>query len=117
MAGISGDGKIFWAGGFDSSWVQIGGEQSIRPVNNIEMYDVNTGLHSFHDLQFSTSEWFVKALKTNNKIFFSYGNYTETYDMNTHSWTICSIFLDQALAIGNTVYQVGSDSRVWKLEF
>ena len=114
MAGISGDGKIFWAGGFDSSW-NVNGEQAIRPVKNIEIYDVNTGLHSFHDLQ--QPEWWVKALKTNNKIFFSYGNYTETYDMNNHSWTICNIFLYQALAIGNTIYQVGSDSRVWKLEF
>jgi hypothetical protein len=97
----------------------MGLEESYRGVNNIEIYDVNSGVHSFHDLQqLSSSEWFVRALKTNNKIFFSYGNHTEIYDMNNHSWTICSIFLDQALAIGNTVYQVGTNhSQVWKLEF
>jgi uncharacterized membrane protein len=114
MAGISGDNKIFWAGGFDSSWT-VNGEQALRPVGNIEIYDVNTGLHSFHDLQ--QTEYWIKALKTNNKIFFSYGNFTEIYDMNTHSWTLCSIFLDQAFAIDNSVYQVRPDSRVWQLEF
>ena len=114
MAAIAGDGKLFWAGGFDSSW-DVNNEQLVRPLANIEIYDVTTGLHSFHQLQ--NQEWWVKALKTNNKIFFSYGNYTDTYDMNNHKWTLCPIFLDQALSIGNTVYGVGSDSRVWKLEF
>ena len=114
MAAIAGDGKLFWAGGFDSSW-DVNGEEAIRPVANIEIYDVTTGLHSFHALQ--QPEWWVKALKTNNKIFFSYGNYTDTYDMNTHTWSVCPVLLDQALSIGNTVYGVGSDSRVWKLEF
>ena len=117
MAGISGDGKIFWAGGFDSSW-DVNGEQAIRIVNNIEIYDVNTGSHSFHELQQPVWNWFVTALKTNSKLFFSYGNFTETYEMNTHSWTICSNFLFQPLAVGNTIYQVGADnSQVWKLEF
>ena len=112
----SGDGKIFWAGGFDSTWI-VNMEQAGRPLNNIEIYDVNSGLHSFHDLQ-QTGNWWVKALKTNNKLFFSYGNYTETYDMNTHAWAICSNFLFQPLAVGNTIYQVGADnSQVWKLEF
>jgi len=115
MAAIAGDGKIFWAGGFDSTW-DVNGEQAIRPLTNIEIYDVTTGLHSFHDLQ--QQEWWVRVLKTSNKIFFSYGNYTETYDMINHTWTICSKFLFQPLAIGNTVYQVGADdSQVWKLEF
>lgn len=114
MAAIAGDDMIFWAGGFDSSW-DVNGEEAIRPVNNIEIYDVNTGLHSFHELQ--QQEWWVKALKTTNKIFFTYGNHTESYDLNSHSWTICSIRLDQALAIGNTVFQVGPGSQVWKLEF
>ena len=117
MAAIAGDGKIFWAGGFDSSW-DVNGEQAIRIVNNIEIYDVNTGSHSFHELQQPVWNWFVTALKTNSKLFFSYGNFTETYDMNTHSWTICSNFLFQPLAVGNTIYQVGADnSQVWKLEF
>ncbi|HSU28875.1 MAG TPA: PKD domain-containing protein [Chitinophagaceae bacterium] len=114
MAAMAGDDKIFWAGGFDSSWI-VNGEQQIQILNNIEIYDVNTGLHSFHYLP---GNGFVKALKTNNKIFFSSANYTEIYDMNNHSWSVCSFFWNQALAVGNSIYHVGEDNyQVWKLEF
>src|SRR5215203_3808240 len=115
MGAISGDDKIFWAGGFDSSWL-LYGEQSYRQLNNIEIYDVKTGLHSFHNLP--QSDWFVKALKTNNKIFFYYKASTEIYDISTHSWTSCTSLLFQPFAIDNIIYQVGADnSGVWKLEF
>ena len=118
MAAMAGDGKIFWAGGFDSSWV-VNGEEHNRFLRNIEIYDVNTGLHSFHDLAPPDGSAWVMALKTNNKIFFYYGDYTEIYDINNHCWTRCGqIFSELALAVGNTIYQVGAGgSSVLKLEF
>jgi hypothetical protein len=116
FAAAAGDGKIFWAGGEDSL-SYINGQDYVRYVDNIEIYDVNTGTHSFHKF-LQNANW-VRTLQTSNKIFFaSNSNYTEIYDLNSHTWSTCNNCFYQSLAIGNTVYQLAADDlTVRKLNF
>ncbi len=123
MEVIAADDKIFWAGGKDSIYNRMNGEDYGRCIDNIEIYDINTNSHSLLSLP-AGSGCEIESIKTNDKIFFATSNnYVEIYDIKSHAWSSCNTDLFNSLAIGNTVYALneyangGLSNQVWKLEF
>jgi WD40 repeat protein len=89
MANIAAGNTIFWAGGLTGS---LG-----TPSDKVEMYDVNTGNRTYHQL--SKARLLFEALRKDNKILFYTGdnplgswiNNVDIYDINTQSWSACIV--------------------------
>ncbi len=118
---IGTDNKIFWFGGYDSIWLQ-GTIQHKRPVNDIEIYDVNTGTRSHHTWTGNPNH----SGRTNNYVFFyDQASNLHLYNLLTEQWSICYIDLGPAplfLWKGNTAYVVSKNAgslpsvSIWKLD-
>lgn len=124
MTSIGTGAKIFWGGGFDSIWT-IGTEDYIRPVNDIEVYDVNTGENSHHFMASETNTISL-GIANNQVIFWSGFDDLHIYNTNSDKWTICKTELGwgpKSISIGNIIYVAGpvgaqnNSISVWKLEF
>lgn len=125
MTAVSQGSKIFWAGGMDSIWYDhIPNEEYVRLVNDIEVYDVNTGSHSDHFFPQHTS--FPRVGLANNQVLFTEGDSIHIYNSNLGTWTVCDANLGWApacISVGNKIYAAGrvgpsaENLMVWKLEF
>jgi hypothetical protein len=126
ITSIGAGGKIFWAGGFDSVW-NDGTEDYARYVNDIEMYDANTGTLSHHFMSLDGMLYGGYGV-TNSHVLFRSPSTNDLHicNLNSGTWTICNTDLGwapQAISIGNTIYVAGpvgtqtTNLKVWKLEF
>ncbi|HMK24580.1 MAG TPA: PKD domain-containing protein [Chitinophagaceae bacterium] len=92
-ANIGVDGKIFWIGGFNG-----GLSCSLK----VEMFDVTTGVHTFHS--FSQSSCYPLTGTINNKIVFftQDGAFNvEVFDRTTQSWSFCNLTYNSLKAVAN----------------
>ena len=124
MTSIGAGDKIFWAGGFDSTWVS-GTEDQIRPVNDVEIYDVVTGAYSHHNMIWN-GIYGGYAATNNHVVFRSVLDAWHVYNLNSQTWSICTMDLGwspEAISVGNVIYVAGPQGfqpgglTVWKLEF
>ncbi len=124
ITSIGAGNKIFWAGGFDSIW-NNGSEDGIRNVNEVEMYDVATGVYSHHYME-QYGIYGGYGVANNHVVFRSALNALHIYNLNSGTWSICTADLGwspQAISIGNAIYVAGpvgvqpGNLTVWKLEF
>jgi hypothetical protein len=123
VSSIAADNKIFWAGGLKGNVFS----------DNVQIYDINTGISTYHQLS-QAREFFyaVNAVINHNKILFYTGSYpysnkVDVYDLNTKAWSdynICSSVTNSSIiSAGNKVYVAGGyvngvlSNQVWLLDF
>ncbi len=121
MANIAVENTIFWAGGQTS--ISLPYSYS----DKVEMYDVNTGLRTYHQLSRARGDF--KAVKKQNKILFYSGDpgSVDIYDVTSQTWSVCSIPHDLqytgVISTGDKVYIAGGflngviSKQVWLLDF
>jgi hypothetical protein len=122
MTAVGRDGKIFWAGGFDSAWADAN-DDYVRLVNDIEIYQINTGSHSHHF--FPSNTYVPQVGAAINNILFTAYTPLHIYNVNSESWTICPNlgWGPTFISRGNTIYAAGPVApstdglTVWKLQF
>jgi hypothetical protein len=123
------DDKLFFAGGQSS--FDVNGE-SVSD-STVEIYDLNHGSHTFHQLETSPN----KIVRKNERLCFlspfsGTSHKFDTYDLSFHAWSVCNLtspvwtsagWEDGTISAGNEVYVVGDtfnpeyNSQVWKLVF
>jgi hypothetical protein len=126
MSAIGAGSKIFWGNGFDSIWQRPSPQDdAIRLVDDIEIYDIATGIHSHHFIEQFTYSGAVEKVR-DFVIFDSGTNALHIYNLTSNTWTICIEDFGWApsfFSIGNLIYVIGSvglqttSLSVWKLEF
>jgi hypothetical protein len=117
LTSIATGNKLFWAGGVDSTNILNDGCN-----NDVEIYDVNTGIHSFHELL----SCFPKPFVVNNKIVFFYEGHprVDMYNLVSQSWSRCDVVsMSSVISVSNNIYGTGGfvngnlTNQVWKIEF
>lgn len=115
--------KIFWFGGYDSTWLE-GTQQIIRPVTDIEIYDINSGSRTHYTWPGNP----YHCGRTNNHVlFYEQPGKLHIYNLISGEWTVCNnanlgtapifIWKENSAYVVSTINSSPSTVKVWKLDF